>query len=134
MTVATATRADLQSSGPICIVDDDQAVADSLQVLLETNGFSVQCFASGQEFLAGAPRRCGCLVIDHHIPGMNGLDVIDRLRREAVDLPVILISGRLDPAIRQRAAGLGVTKILDKPFSVGRITGLIHSALAERRR
>ena len=66
----------------IYVVDDDEAVADSLQALLETFGFNVQSYGSGNEFLADERHRsAGCLVIDQHMPGASGLDVIDDLRK-----------------------------------------------------
>ncbi len=66
------------------------------------------------------------------MPGMSGLDVIDRLRREGIRLPTILISGRLDPATRKRAASLGVTEMVDKPFAAGRLVDLVRATLAGR--
>ena len=67
----------------IYIVDDDEAVTDSLHALLETFGFKVQSYGSGTEFLADEQHRAaGCLLIDQHMPGASGLDVVDSLRKE----------------------------------------------------
>jgi FixJ family two-component response regulator len=117
----------------ICIVDDDEWVADSLKVLLETFGFDVQSYSSGSDFLADN-RRCatGCLIIDQHMPAMDGLDVVDRLQKQGVQLPTILISGRLDTKARERATSLGVTNIVEKPFAAGPLVELIRTALSER--
>src|ERR1700745_3094710 len=83
MAVASGHRPPQQTHQPICIVDDDESVVDSLKVSLEIFGFDVQSYESGADFLADDRRRtAGCLVIDQHMPGMNGLDVVDRLRRE----------------------------------------------------
>ncbi len=121
-----------QTRERICIVDDDEAVADSLKALLETVGFGVQSYGSGADFLADdRVSKAGCLVIDQQMPGMNGLDVVDHLRREGIRLPVILISGRLDTSTRERAARLGVTKIVDKPFAACRLVNLIQVTLSE---
>src|SRR5215470_9403176 len=81
----------------ICVIDDDEAVADSLKSLLEGFGYDVQSYSSGADFLAD-DRRCttGCLIIDQHMPGLDGLDVIDRLQKEGIQVPMILVSGRLD--------------------------------------
>jgi FixJ family two-component response regulator len=69
-----------QSHERICIVDDDEWVADSLRSLLETFGFEVQSYLSATEFLADDQgRSMGCLIIDHHMPDINGLDVVGRL-------------------------------------------------------
>ena len=81
------------------IVDDDEWVADSLSLLLETYGFDMQSYSSGADFLADDQHgNTSCLVIDQHMPGMTGLDVVDHLQKEGVRLPTILISGRLDRA------------------------------------
>jgi FixJ family two-component response regulator len=117
---------------PICIVDDDEAVADSLQTLLETFGFKVQSYSSGTEFLADERRRqAGCLLIDQHMPGLSGLDVVDNLQKDGVHIPTILISGRLDASTKQRATLLGIRELLDKPVAAGRLIQLLRTMLAE---
>jgi FixJ family two-component response regulator len=106
---------------PICIVDDDESVSDSLQPLLETFGFKVQSYGSGSGFLADERHRAaGCLLIDQHMPGTSGLDVVDNLRKVGVQIPTILISGRLDAGTRERATRLGVRELLDKPVPASR--------------
>jgi FixJ family two-component response regulator len=69
-------------------------------------------------------------LIDHHMPGMNGLDVVGALHREGTALPTILVTGRLDAGIAERAAKLGVTEILEKPFSTARLAQLIRAELS----
>jgi FixJ family two-component response regulator len=71
-------------------------------------------------------------VIDQHMPGLNGLDVVDLLQKRGVRVPTILISGRLDTNIRERAASLGVTRVIEKPFAAGRLVNLIRTALLGR--
>ena len=116
----------------IYIVDDDEAVTDSLHALLETFGFKVQSYGSGTEFLADEQNRAaGRLLIDQHMPGASGLDVVDSLRKEGVQIPTILISGRLDPSTRERATRLGVRELLDKPVAVSRLIQAIRTMLAE---
>jgi FixJ family two-component response regulator len=132
MPILWGRRPPEQTQKPICIVDDDEWVADSLKALLESFGFDVQSYSSGAEFLADNRRRTpGCLVIDEHMPGINGLDVVAQLQKEGTRLPTILISGRIDTNIRERAARLGVTKILEKPFAAGRLVELIQMTLSE---
>ena len=115
---------------PICIVDDDDAVADSLRALLETFGFNVLSYGSGSEFLADERHRAaGCLLIDQHMPGISGLDVVDNLRKRGIQLPIILISGRLDASIRERATRLGVRELLDKPIRASRLIQAIRAML-----
>ena len=116
----------------IYIVDDDEAVTDSLHALLETFGFKVQSYGSGTEFLADEQNRAaGRLLIDQHMPGASGLDVVASLQKEGVQIPAILISGRLDASTRERAPRLGVRELLDKPVPVGRLIQAIRTMLAE---
>jgi two-component system, LuxR family, response regulator FixJ len=132
MSVASARQGADPAYKSVCIVDDDPGVTDSLKLLLETFGFAVQSYSSGAQFLADDCRRtAGCLVVDLHMPGMNGLDVVDQLQREGVRLPTILISGRLDTAARQRAANLGVTEVVEKPFLAMCMVDLIRASLSE---
>jgi FixJ family two-component response regulator len=114
---------------PICIVDDDQAVADSLKTLLETFGFNVQSYSSGNEFLSDKRRHlAGCLIVDQHM--LSGLDLVDNLQKEGVKVPIILISGRRDASMRQRAIRLGVRELLDKPVAASRLIQAIRTTLA----
>jgi len=122
-----------QSHEQICVVDDDEAVADSLKSLLETFGYDVQSYNLGADFLADD--RCGatgCLIIDQHMPGMDGLDVVDYLRKQGARVPTILISARFDTKTKERAASLGVTSVLEKPFVGDHLVDLIRTALWER--
>lgn len=112
--------------GPVCVVEDDDWVRDSLAVLLETHGFAVRTYRSGADFLEDSQRAAAkCLIVDQHMPGMHGLDVIAELRRQAIAIPAILITGRLSPEISRRAGELGVRAILEKPFSSVRLVELI---------
>jgi FixJ family two-component response regulator len=123
----------IDARGPVCIVDDDVWVCDSLTVLLETYGFAVLAYASAAEFLNDdRHREAKCLVIDQHMPGLDGLEVVRRLQRDGVFVPAILITGRLDPGIAQRAGELGIRAVLEKPFPVARLVDLVGRALAAR--
>lgn len=120
-----------ETGGPVCIVDDDEWVCDSLSVLLETYGFSVVTYASGTEFLNDDRRGdARCLVIDLHMPEVDGLDVIAELRRDGVLLPTVLITGKLESTTAERAGMLGVVAILEKPFRVAQLVDLVRAAVA----
>jgi FixJ family two-component response regulator len=118
--------------GTVCVVDDDDWVCDSLSALLETYGFGVLTYPSGAAFLQDDGRRdAKCLIVDQHMPGLDGLDLIAELHRQEVSLPAILITGRLDAGIAQRAGALGVLALLEKPFPVARLVELVSGALGE---
>ena len=122
-----------QNHEQIFIVDDDEAVADSLKSLLEGFGYGVRSYNSGTDLLADSRRRtAGCLILDQHMPGLSGLDVAACLQKEGIRAPIILISGRLDGNTKHRAASLGVTTVLEKPFVAAHLVKLIRTALMER--
>ena len=100
----------------VAVVDDDQAVRNSLRFLLEVIGYTVQIFASAAEFLQANVRHFGCLILDHHMPNMTGLELAERLRAYGALIPILLITGSPSPTIIARAAGLGI-KVIDKPPS-----------------
>jgi len=97
------------------IVDDDAAVLDSLRFLLEVAGHSVATYGSAAAFLADGAARPACLILDHHMPQMTGLELAARLRAEGARTRVMLITGSSSPALRARAAELGIAKVLEKP-------------------
>jgi FixJ family two-component response regulator len=100
----------------IVVVDDDDAVRDSAGILLETHGFIVRDFASGADFLrSDAHKFMSCLLIDYHMPGMTGVEVVEELRRQGKNVPAILITGLSDESITQRALASGIMAILEKP-------------------
>ncbi len=99
----------------VAIVDDDEAVRDSLQFLLETSGHVTEAFASAAEFLKSEMHHLACLILDHHMPHMTGLELLERLRDVGIGIPVLLITGSPSPAIAAQAAALGVERVLEKP-------------------
>jgi two-component system response regulator FixJ len=98
--------------------------------MLESHGFDVLTYGSGAEFLEDARHhRAGCLIVDYHMPKMNGLDTVDALKGGGTTLPTILISGRLDGALSARAQRLGLVAVLEKPFAAMRLVELVAASL-----
>lgn len=118
--------------GTVFIVEDDEAVRESLKLLLESYGFQVRDYASCEAFARdyrAADREC--LVLDQHMPGMTGLDLVESLNRRAMSLPIILVTGRGDSGIKARAEAAGVLAYLEKPVAENRLVPLIHRALGQ---
>ena len=115
----------------VFVVDDDEAVRDSIKVLLEVHGIAVEDYASTSEF-AGSYRKPerGCLILDQHLPALTGVDFLSTPAGRDFDIPVILITGRGDPEIEARARRAGIAEYLQKPIgekvllaAVARVTG-----------
>lgn len=99
----------------VAIVDDDDAVRESLRFLLEVQGHLVATFASAAEFLNAELQHFACLILDHHMPDMTGLELATRLRADGARIPILLTTGSPSPAIVARAAELGIERVLEKP-------------------
>jgi two-component system response regulator FixJ len=112
------SRADTLGSADsaIFIVDDDPAVRDSLQQLLESIGFTVETYGSGESFLEHAsPLEGACVLLDLKLPGLNGLEVLESLAQRPYDTSVVLITGHGDSKTRARALRAGAVAMLQKP-------------------
>jgi FixJ family two-component response regulator len=117
-------------SETVFIVDDDPAVRDSLQYVIESAGHGVEAFADARQMLERCERPVlGCLVADLRLPGMSGLDMVDRLRERGVDLPVIIITGHGDVTAAVRALKNGALDFIEKPFANQALLSRIHEAL-----
>jgi FixJ family two-component response regulator len=109
----------------VFVVDDDDAVRDSLKTLLELQSFSVKTFETCQDFLSASSGDGACLVLDIHLPGMSGFDLMDAMKRMNRDLPTILITARCDNTIRERARTLGAVALLEKPIDFSALMAAI---------
>lgn len=112
----------------ITIVDDDEAVRHSLQALLEATGLCVDVFESGEGFLA-AGLDTACVILDLHLPGLDGIETMRRLHGSGTITPVILVSARLDPGARARAVRAGAVAVLQKPLQERMLLECIGRAL-----
>ncbi len=119
----TATRR------PVYIVDDDEAVRDSIRLLLESSGFAAQEFASADLFLKSETADMGCLLLDLHMPGISGLELLRLLRSRGIRRPVIVVSGRRDPVQDAEVWAAGASALLSKPFDDQQLLDLVAEAL-----
>ena len=116
------------------VVDDDEAVRDSLRVLLDAAGFAVRTHASAEALLASGPTLPGCVLTDVRMPGMDGLELLRRLHAAAIPMPVVLMTGHADVPTAIRAMKAGALDFLEKPFSDDALVGAARAALNEGRR
>ncbi len=100
----------------VAVVDDDEAVRDSLRFLLETAGFEVTTFATPDAFLLAATHEVTFVLVDQHMPHMTGLDVLARLRERGSTLQVALMTGSPSSELTRRAQELGAVAVMDKPL------------------
>src|ERR1700676_2457643 len=132
--MASGTWDAVMSSSPekptICVVDDDLGVLGSLRFLLETDGFDVRTFRSGEALLnAVASNGADCFVIDYKMPNMNGIDLANRLRYRYIAAPIILITRYPDDSIPAKAAVAGVQYVLLKPLLEESLVARIRRAI-----
>ena len=118
--------------GLVYIVDDDEAVRDSLELLLGSAGFETLAFDSAEAFLA-APRQQagGCLLSDIRMPGKSGVELLEILRKQGDDCPVVLITGHGDVKLAVDAMKRGAQDFIEKPFDDARLIDAISGALAD---
>ena len=121
----------------VFVVDDDAAVRDAMQWLIESVGLSVRVFPSAPEFLdAYDTRMPGCLLLDMRMPGMSGLALQQQLVERGINLPVIVITGHGDVQMAVQAMKLGAVEFIEKPFSDDLLLDRIQQAVqydAQRR-
>ena len=125
------------SRGEIFVVDDDPAVRETLSVVLSAGGYEVICFADGAALLAVARTRTpSCILLDVHIPGKSGLDILKELHGEDYPAPIFMISGQGDIAMAVTAIKSGALDFIEKPFRGSEIVGRLEEAIGayERRR
>lgn len=118
----------------VYVVDDDEAVRDSLEALLQAEGFAVSAFASAQDFLAArwTDGPC-CALVDLRMPGMDGLTLLAELARRPGAPPAIMITGHGDVPLAVKAMKLGAIDFLEKPFDPETIVACVRAALEQAR-
>lgn len=119
------------SEATVFIVDDDEAVRDSLGLLLRSAGHRARCYASARDFLkAFDPRDFGCLVLDIRMPGMSGLELQKHLAEIGCNIPIVFITGHGDIPMSVQAMKAGAVDFLPKPVKDTDLLRAIKQALA----
>ena len=114
----------------VILVDDDPAVTHAVQFSFDLEGLDVRSFRDAETLLGSGPLPSkGCLVLDYHLPGVDGLDLLERLRADGVGMPAVLITTNPRPHLRARAAAAGVP-IIEKPLLTDALLTAVRSALA----
>lgn len=128
----TATTVICTPRPAVILVDDDPAVTHAMQFSFDLEGLDVRSFRDGESLLAvdDLPDK-GCLILDHNLPGMDGLALLDRLRAADIRLPAILITTNPRAALRNRAAAAGVP-IIEKPLLTDALLTAVRTALARQ--
>lgn len=114
----------------VYVVDDDESVRDSLAILLESKGYRVETFPSAYEYLAKSPPpQHACMLLDIHMPQMDGVELMGKLRDQKSPLPIIAMTGLRDAQLRERARAAGAVALFDKPLSTPQLLETVSAAL-----
>ena len=124
----------IPKKGTVYVVDDDEAVRDSLQWLLEGKDYRVRCFDSAENFLARYdPREIACLIVDIRMGGMSGLELQDRLIEHKSPLPIVFITGHGDVPMAVNTMKKGALDFIQKPFNEAELLPLVERMLDHAR-
>jgi|SRR5215212_3000118 len=122
----------MTQNGPVIVVDDDQAVRESLKFALELEGLNVRIYRGARELLSEPNLETGgCLVIDYLMPGLNGCELVQELRKREIGCPAILIASDLTPEVLGCALTCGARCVLAKPLEDDSLLREIQAALRE---
>src|SRR6476619_3683521 len=119
------------TDGPplISLVDDDESIRESLPDLIRVFGYSVNAFASAEEFLTSdSLDRTDCLILDIEMPGMSGPELQQELKRRPLDIPIVFITAHVDETDCPRLIEAGAVDCLFKPFTEDEIIGAVKAA------
>ncbi len=114
----------------IAVIDDDESIRQTITLLMESFGFRAAAFASAESFLKSDHLRdTSCLILDVHMPNMNGLELQSELAAAGYGIPIVFITAYGDKGSRGRAMQAGAVAFLDKPFSDEQLLQIVRSAL-----
>ena len=124
----------IPKKGTVYVVDDDEAVRDSLQWLLEGKDYRVRCFESAEAFLSRFdPREVACLIADIRMDGMSGMELQDRLIERQSPLPIVFITGHGDVPMAVETMKKGALDFIQKPFNEEHLLPLVERMLDKAR-
>jgi len=122
----------MSQKGNVYVIDDDEAMRDSLQFLLESAGFTVTLFETATDFLSALPRlEFGCVVSDVRMPGIDGIELLKRMKAASIRFPILIMTGHGDVPLAVEAMKLGAVDFLEKPFEDERLTAMIEGAIRQ---
>jgi two-component system, LuxR family, response regulator FixJ len=122
----------MPSKGNVYVIDDDEAMRDSLSFLLESAGFDVKLFESALKFLDALPELAfGCVVSDVRMPGLDGIELLKRMKARPGAFPIIIMTGHGDIPLAVEAMKLGAIDFLEKPFEDDRLITMIELAIRQ---
>ena len=122
----------MTTKGHVYVIDDDEAMRDSLNFLLESAGFGVTLFDNAQSFLDSLPALAfGCVVSDIRMPGLDGIELLKRMKAQSSPFPILIMTGHGDVPLAVEAMKFGAVDFLEKPFEDERLTAMIESAIRQ---
>jgi two-component system, LuxR family, response regulator FixJ len=122
----------MTTKGHVYVIDDDEAMRDSLNFLLDSSGFSVRLFETAQGFLDALPGLAfGCVVSDVRMPGLDGIELLKRMKATQSLFPIVIMTGHGDVPLAVEAMKLGAVDFLEKPFEDDRLTTMIEAAIRQ---
>jgi two-component system response regulator FixJ len=120
----------MQPEPTIYVIDDDDAVRESLEFLLRTAGITVRGFDSAKAFLGVLPQiRSGCIITDVRMPDMSGIDLLRKVKELGIAIPVIVITGHGDITLAVEAMKIGAADFLEKPFDDDQLLAAVRATL-----
>ena len=118
--------------GKVYVIDDDEAMRDSLNFLLDSAGYDVSLFDSAVKFLEALPELSfGCVVSDVRMPGLDGMELLKRMKAGHSTFPIVIMTGHGDVPLAVEAMKLGAVDFLEKPFEDERLIAMIESAIQQ---
>jgi two-component system, LuxR family, response regulator FixJ len=116
----------------VYVIDDDEAVRDSLKFLLDSANFNVMLFETAASFLEALPTlQFGCVVSDVRMPGLDGMELLKRMKAGHSSFPIVIMTGHGDVPLAVEAMKLGAVDFVEKPFEDDRLIGMIEAALRQ---